>query len=337
MKRICIVGDRGHLGIALEGVKASRECEIAGVCGSEPGIPAERVAETCARAIGHAPHIFQGDYREMLDAIAPDAVVVCGQFEEHSAMTAEAVARKIHVFCEKPAATTLEGLAVLERALKGNPEVKVAQMCGPHYEPGMWGATRLAPYIGTIRLLDARKSYKRGKRAAYFTQRHTSSGLIPWVGIHAISWLYHFAGRVPFRSVCASHSNAFNKGLGDMEMSAACLFQFETGISATVSIDYFRPENPELNHGDDRLRVVGTDGTLEVESGRCHMLTGTKSETFSETPPKGMFEDFLQCIDEKPSNIMTGIDLLRITQAALLARESADTQKRLAFPEGVSR
>lgn len=50
-----------------------------------------------------------------------------------------------------------------------------------------------------------------------------------------------------------------------------------------------------------------------------------------------MFEDFLQCIDEKPSNIMTGIDLLRITQAALLARESADTQKRLVFPEGVSR
>ena len=331
MKKVCVIGDRGHLETALEGLSSSGKCELAGVCGAGAEIPAERVAETCGRKLGRTPRVFQGDYREMLDVITPDAVVICGPFEEHSSMAVEAVKRNIHVFCEKPVATTLEGLDELEGSLKSNPNVKVAQMCGPHYEPGMWSATRLAADIGTIRLLNARKSYKLGKRAAYFANRQTSSGLIPWVGIHAISWLYHFAGRVPFRSVCASHSNAFNKGLGDMEMSATCLFEFETGITATASIDYFRPENPELNHGDDRLRVVGTDGTLEVESGRCHMVTATKIETFTEKPPKGKFEDFLQCIDGNPSNSMTGGDLIQVTRAALLARESADTYTRIRF------
>lgn len=132
---------QGHLETALEGLSSSGKCELAGVCGAGVEIPAERVAETCGRKLGRTPRVFQGDYREMLDVITPDAVVICGPFEEHSSMAVEAVKRNIHVFCEKPVATTLEGLDELEGSLKSNPNVKVAR-CADRITSPACGARR---------------------------------------------------------------------------------------------------------------------------------------------------------------------------------------------------
>lgn len=331
-KRVCIAGNRGHLGIALDDIKKSGGCEIVGVCGTGPDISAESVATSCQRVLDIAPPRFEGDYRTMLDTAKPDILVVCGLFEDHAATTTEAVGRGIHVFCEKPVATTLEGLAELVKAQRHHPDVKIAQMCGPHYDAGLWSATRHESEIGVVRLLNAQKSYKLGRRSGFFLHRKTSAGLIPWVGIHAISWLYHFAGRVPFQAVSAFHSSEFNRDHGDLEISAACLFELAGGVVATASIDYLRPENPSSVHGDDRIRVMGTSGSIEVRDDACVRSTPTGTETFRETPPLGMFEDFLRCIDGEPANIMTGVDVLRMTQAALLARESADSHQRIDIP-----
>ena len=116
-------------------------------------------------------------------------------------------------------------------------------------------------------------------------------------------------------------------------MSAACLFEFAGGVAASASIDYLRPENPALGHGDDRIRVMGTDGSIEVRDGQCVRSTSTGSETFRDAPPFGLFEDFLRCVSGQTSNIMTGVDLLRVTQAALLAQEAADRQQRIVVPD----
>ena len=331
--RVCIAGNRGHLNVPLDDMKKSGHGEIVGVCGAGPDMSTESVASSCRRVFGTEPPRFDGDYRSMLDAAKPDVLVVCGPFEDHAAMTVEAVGRGIHVFCEKPVSTTLEGLADVANAHRLHPDVKIAQMCGPHYDTGNWSATCHASEIGTVRLMHAQKSYKLGRREAYFMSRQTSGGLIPWVGIHAISWLYHFAGRIPFKAVCASQSSAFNKGHGDLEMSAACLFEFADGVAASASIDYLRPENPALGHGDDRIRVMGTDGSIEVRDDACVRSTPTGTETFCDAPPFGMFEDFLRSVNGEPANIMTGVDLLRVTQAALLAREAADRQQRIVFPD----
>lgn len=332
-KRVCIAGNRGHLNVPLDDMKCFGNCDIVGVCGAGPELSVASVAASCTRVLGRDFQRFEGDYRSMLDTVKPDVLIVCGPFEDHAAMTVEAVNRGIHVFCEKPVASTLEGLAELVKVHQANPDVKIAQMCGPHYDAGMWSATCHATEIGNIRLLSAQKSYKLGKREAYFMSRQTSAGLIPWVGIHAISWLYHFAGRIPFKSVCASQSSEFNKGHGDLEMSAACFFEFDGGVSATATVDYLRPENPSIGHGDDRIRVMGTSGSIEVRDGKCLMTTASGSETFVDVPPRGMFEDFIRCIDGKAANIMTGVDLLRVTQAVLIARESADRTERIVFPE----
>jgi len=70
-----------------------------------------------------------------------------------------------------------------------------------------------------------------------------------------------------------------------------------------------------------------------VRNDACVRSTPTGTETFCDAPPFGMFEDFLRSVNGEPANIMTGVDLLRVTQAALLAREAADRQQRIVVPD----
>ena len=54
--------------------------------------------------------------------------------------------------------------------------------------------------VGQIRLMNAQKSYKLGRRNEFYKIRSTYGGTIPWVGSHAIDWLYWFSGE-KFESV----------------------------------------------------------------------------------------------------------------------------------------
>ena len=65
----------------------------------------ERAAEMQARYSGLSLHT---DYAHMLDAAAPDIVVVGTPNAAHVPMTLEATRRGCHVICEKPLAPTLE-------------------------------------------------------------------------------------------------------------------------------------------------------------------------------------------------------------------------------------
>jgi Predicted dehydrogenases and related proteins len=319
MKKIAIIGNRGHLGIALDGIMKTRDCEIVGIHGEG----AAESAATLGKA-GIAARVFDGGWRGMLDRAKPEILVACPPFEEHAEVAAEALGRGVHCFCEKPVATTLEGLAKVAETSARNGSAKLAQMCGPHYDAGMWPAAKLARELGEARCLSAQKSYKLGRREDFFTRRETSSGLFPWVGIHAVSWLYFFSGKRRFKSVSAFHSAEFNGGHGDLEVSGGALFRFEGGAGAAMTADYLRPENPAAGHGDDRLRAAGTGGVLDVQGGRCRFTSSDRDEFFDEPPPRGLFEDFLRAVDGLDSNILLNRDVLRVTQAALLARESAD-------------
>ena len=68
-------------------------------------------------------------------------------------------------------------------------------------------------------------------------------------------------------------------GHGDLEASAACLIEFTGGVAASASIDFPVPDNPSFGHGDDRIRVMGSDGSIEVRDGQCLRSTPTGTGT----------------------------------------------------------
>lgn len=276
----------------------------------------------------------------MLEEARPTALVVCGPFELHATMCLQAIRRGIHVLTEKCAALTLDDLAKLSETCAANPEVHLAAMMQSRYDPAFFTAHRLIAQgaIGDIRLIDTRKSYKLGRRAPYYHDRATYGGTIPWVGSHAIDWIYWFASAAgverPFRSVRAAHSSMHSAGNGTMERAAVCQFELAGERFASASLDVFRPENAPT-HGDDWARVVGTDGVIEVRPSRLTVINATNDGT---TPvdvacDRTVLGDFLDHLAGKQPGLIGAGDTLAVTRACLLARQSADERRTVSFDE----
>lgn len=323
LTRLAFIGVRGHQGVVLRTLPRTPAVRVVGLCdgGAEP---IDTLVEWCA-SNGHQPQVYQ-DHRRMLDDARPHAVVICGPFEQHASMAIDAIGRGIHVLTEKPAALTFDDLERLRAACDEHPEVHLAGMQTGRHEAGFYTARQLvaADAIGDVRLINARKSYKLGQRGAYYTQRETYGGTIPWVGSHAIDWVLWIGGH-RIRSAYATHSAGCNGGLGTMERSALCHFTLGGERFASVSIDIFRPANAPT-HGDDWIRVVGTAGVLEA---RPQSVTLINADSDGSTPvalqtPPSMFEDFVDHVEGRRKGLNGAHDTFATTAACLLARQSAD-------------
>jgi len=177
--------------------------------------------------------------------------------------------------------------------------------------------------VGEIRLVNTQKSYKLGQRPDFYKKRETYGGTIPWVGIHAIDWI-HWITEKKFLSVYATHSRLHNSGHGELETTALCHFTLEDEVFASLSIDYLRPHGAPT-HDDDRMRIVGTKGIVEVINERV-FLTDEKGHREVPLVEKGqIFEDFLREIRGQGKCMVTPEDSILTTEIALKARLSADT------------
>ncbi|MCF7853858.1 MAG: Gfo/Idh/MocA family oxidoreductase [Candidatus Pacebacteria bacterium] len=330
--KLAMIGCRGHNAYVFDGLKKHTDVNLAAV---SSGTDEDDVSPLTEQAVqlGYDPTVYQ-NYREMLDAEAPDIVSVAGPFHQVADMTTEALNRGISVLAEKPVAATLDQLAQLKNAYQKN-RAELVTMMGLRYDPAFYTAHSLVQNgaIGTPRLLDARKSYKLGTRPEFYKHRETSTGIIPWVGSHAIDWIYWFTQQ-PFTSVRASHSARFNRDHGDLEVSAMCHFTLQNDVSAAASLDFLRPQNA-VTHGDDRIRVAGTDGVIEVRHGNVYLINADHS---GQIPleidcPRHIFSDFLSLTQGSRDTLLTTKDVFTVTEACLLARQAADEDRVIRFEE----
>jgi predicted dehydrogenase len=333
IRRLAIIGARGHYNLVLRELpKFTIRIDLVAL--SPGGDSVEPILNWCADQNRPPPPVVE-DYRQILDDARPDVVVVCGPFENHARMCIDAIERGIQVLTEKPAALTLEDLDRLEAACAKHPNVHLAAMMQSRYEPAFYTAANLirSGAIGDVRLIDTRKSYKLGRRPAYYRDRATYGGTIAWVGSHAIDWIVWFSGEdVRFESVFAAHSSMHSGENGTMERSAVCQFTFSGQRFATASLDVFRPENAPT-HGDDWARVVGTDGVIEVRPGGVKLINRDNdgSRPIEIGCDRTLMSDFLDHIDGKRESLINAKDTLLITRACLLARQSADEKRVILF------
>ncbi|HHT36686.1 MAG: Gfo/Idh/MocA family protein [Candidatus Wallacebacter cryptica] len=328
--RVCIIGGSGHASFVFRAMSADPTIEVVGIA---PGSEGENTAKFMKEAEkrGQSPKYYD-DYRVMLDELKPDIAAVNCHFGDHAKVNFEVLSRKIHLFGEKPLATTMEELAVLEKEYE-RAGVEVAAMLGLRYDPAFYTAWHAVQdgKIGEVRLLTAQKSYRLGSRPNFFKNRVSYGGTIPWVGSHAIDWVYWFAGE-DFISVMAHHSAMHNRGLGTMEMTGLCHFEFTNEVFGSVNIDYLRPSTAE-SHGDDRVRAAGTKGVIEVRGGRVYLISADQPGT-QELPlmqPPAFFAEFVKQVRGEGQCLVSAKDSFRVTEACLRARESADTGKMVYF------
>jgi len=250
----------------------------------------------------------------------------------HADMCLEAFRRGMAVFCEKPVALTPADLARL-RSAHADSGVHFAAMMGLRYDPAFFTAWRAVRdgAIGAVRLIDARKSYRLGQRPAFYHRRETYGGTIPWVGSHAIDWIHWFSG-APFRTVYGAHSTRHNRDHDQLELTALCQFTLGDEIFASASIDYLRPPRAPT-HGDDRVRVAGTEGVIEVRGGAVYLINDHADG--EQTPacecPRQIFCDFVDQVRGRSEALLDAADTFAVTEACLLARQSADEGRQKSF------
>lgn len=324
MIRICIAGNSGHAATVTRALPRLPQVEIAGWCRTWTGEPMTEVLDDFAK-LGLSPMEYP-DYLTMIDDAQPDVLVVDGMFCDHEAMTCQALARGIHVYCDKPLAFTLDGLTRVQQAAAASPALLWAMQTA-RYDPWFYTAKQLvdAGAIGEIRLLTAQKSYRLGQRAPFFRHRAQHGGLIPWVAIHGIDfirYLYPHAAKTIF----AHHSTTANQGYGDLEVTAQLMMTMENDVCAQVSADYLRPANA-ATHGDDRVRAAGTHGVIEVRGDAVYLINDQNdgSQPVPLEHPPMIFEDFIHTLEGHGSGLLDLSESLEDSRLALLARESADT------------
>ena len=295
--KICFIGACGHSNQAYKYLKTRQDAEFAGFApgsGHETKVP--KFAENMP---------FFADYQRMLGEVKPDLAVVSPVFGLTASVIVECAKRNIDVFSEKPVATTLEDLDKVESAVKDS-GIRFCAMHYLRYDPAFYTGAKLVKSgaIGEVKLITAQKSYKYGTRPEWYQDPDLYGGTIPWVGIHAIDWIYHFTGK-RFLSVATQKAG---------EMAAVCQFSLEGGAIGAMNLDFYRPAGA-ASHGDDRVRCVGTEGVLEVQGGKITLISPTETREIQPEPAPELLEEFLAGGAIPPE------ELFYLTRVALIARE----------------
>jgi predicted dehydrogenase len=320
---VCIIGSTGHVYYVFEALRELPNVRITGIAPGSAGESVERLQGRVA-ALPEPPVIFD-DYKTMLDKLKPDIAVIGCFFGDTARVAADALNCGCHVFVEKPVATTLDDLAML-REVHAKSGKQLAAMLAMRYNPAFHAARDAiqSGLIGSVRIMHMQKSYRLGDRGPHYRDRLTYGGTIPWVGSHAVDLLYWLSGET-FQSVFAAHSRKGNRDHGELEMTALCHFTMSNEVFASASLEYLQP-NPAI---DDRIRVAGTTGILEVRGGKASVVndSGEGATELALPAVESIFADFVRQIEGGTVARISAEDSFYVTEVCLKARQAADEER----------
>lgn len=333
MLRVVQIGMQGHFGGVLGGIAEMKDCRLEAVARSTPDEPIEKLRDSPAWT--DQTRIYD-DYRKMLDELRPDLAAVFMPYARNAEANIEAARRGCHIISEKPLAATMEQLDLLRKE-RDKSKVRVTALLGMRLQPAFAAAHRAVEEgaVGEPILLSAQKSYRWGtKRPWYFKLRRDYGGSILWVGIHAIDFIRYVSG-LEYANVTARHAVKVHKDYPQCEDCGALLFEMTNGGQATLTFDYLRPKEAS-SHGDDRLRVAGAKGIVEVrvtDKPVCELVTNDAPARQLPLPDtrRNFFADFVDEIRGRGRHVLSAEDPFRATEVAIKARDAADTRATVAL------
>jgi predicted dehydrogenase len=236
----------------------------------------------------HTVPIYE-DLSKALKELQPDIVVVSTRPDLNPSLISQCLRAGCHVISEKPLAVDHASLQQLFDVVKETQKY-VLPMLGMHEVPAFVEAQEMVKNgsIGKPLLINARKSYQWGQRAEWFKDRSTYGGIWPWVGIHSFNHAAHILGKHVTRVIAAQEQNRAHPKFADACSDVLTgLFLLEDDLQMTVSLDLLRPDG-QVNWGDDWLRIVGTEGSLEAhpDKSQIRLIQKGKEEKFLQVTTK---------------------------------------------------
>ncbi len=299
--RICFAGGFGHYDHA-----ADTKEEIVGVLCTDEDTADYR--EFCKDKKKYT------DFVTMLESEKPDAVVIDSIFDEHFEMTKYCLENKIPAFCEKPVCLKSEQVAVLRECAERTGTLLFG-MFTTRFEAPFYTAHKLVKdgLIGDVKLISGQKTYVLGKREPFYYDEKRFGNTFSWVGIHSIEQALWISGK----KLTGSHYYSRRSDKVSLDDRAVCICELEDCL-ASFSVDYMRPENTGA-HGDDRLRIVGDKGIIEVMDNNVYLTCEGKNREALPliTPPQKIFDNFLAAVKGEVTGLCTTEDTLAATEAVL--------------------
>jgi predicted dehydrogenase len=330
--RVAFIGAWGHVDAVLAEIDQLPWVEVVGCAKARPDEdwePFQRKYACAGRTKEWA------DYRDLLRDGKPQVAVVSTRLDLIAPLAMEAAEAGCDLICEKPLALSHRWLSELMRVVKERQSLCIA-MLGYRSNPVIQAARDVVASgrIGKVVLCNARKSYKWGQRPAWFGERALYGGTIGWVGIHGLDFI-HTVTAQEFTSVAAMQSNLVHTDRPACEDNCGLVLALSGGGHATLSIDYLRPAAAPT-HGDDWLRVVGSEGVLEanISAGRCTVITRTSPpEDVPIRKEEGFYESFFRQI--RDGNRTPPPDMHKafyLTHVGICARDAADERRVVSIP-----
>jgi predicted dehydrogenase len=321
MLNVGLAGLKGHQGVILAGIAELPDVRLAAVADDDAsaleGVPRWPSSDDDTRCYT--------DYRQMLEEGDLDIVGVCGTDGERAETLIACAEAGVHILSEKPLTMTLEELEEVREAVDAA-RVRLSMLLTMRFEPAyrVLHEQIASGRIGEVCLASMQKSYRLGNRPEWQRDRMTFSGIVPFIGIHALDLIRWTTGR-DFTAAMAFQSNCGHPDILDMEDNASVALKLDNGGSASLRLDYCRPAAAPT-HGDDRLRVAGSQGVIESLAGGADVTIITQDqgpETLDLPEPQNQFVDYVSALKDDRAFGVPQKDCFRMTEIVLKIRDAA--------------
>lgn len=323
--RLGLIGLKGHQSVVLEGARQLGNVEVVAISDdSKEELDRFKKRQPLARNAE-----LYTDWKQLLEHSVLDVCCVCDENHVRAEQLLALARRNIHIVCEKPLTTTLDDLERVRTALTKS-KSRLTMLLTMRHEAKYAKMRELikAGAVGEVCQVTAQKSYQLHTRPDWFKERKRLGGAIPYIGIHPVDLMRWVTG-LDYTHVAAFHGRIGKPEMKETEDHASLLLRLSNGASATVRLDYLRPQSAP-SHGDDRLRVAGTEGVIELrypDTAVSLIATDKKPASFEPDPVPNLFVAFANALDKKQPPPISTEDCLYITEVVLKARDAADQQK----------
>jgi len=320
--KVVSIGGFGHAVFVFDDMLGMEAAEL---CALAPAFAGEDISSFTQHALCQDKRVFCS-YQEMLPEVKPDVAVISTRLDCIADVAMDAARAGCHLICEKPLALSSKKLLALYEVVQ-QAGVKLCAMLSMRSEAQFVAAHDLYQEgaIGEAVMVNARKSYKWGTRPEWFNSMAMYGGTLGWVGIHALDMINYITG-LEFSSVSALGSNFCHPERQACDDNCAMLLELSNGGHATVSVDLLRPDAAET-HGDDWVRIVGTEGVLEASGSArsCTLLKGSKTpETIALPVKPKIFETFLLSLTDGRASELNAKTVFMLTESCHCAQESLE-------------
>lgn len=332
-----------HVFSFLETFSDRADVELVGVVEAEPQRHA-RLRRACDLPL------FQ-TFGELVDRTRPEAVALYNRPTERAALISECARLGIHVWADKPVATTLEDVSRVKRALAQNPVALMVTVAGGYGARSarlkqMLDGGELGELAQFVTMASHRFHLPAAfdwERPAWASDWREAGGLIVEMAIHGISEFRWLAGS-PIVRVSAAHGNKRFPEFPHFQDHCAVLLEAASGAQGLIQSSWLTP-TCEPSHGRNATFVFGSKGSVEMVSGGiAHGLQarggeGVATVVTDDAPPRPFrpegvparraADDFLAQVRTGERPLVDADFHLETMRLALLAREAADTGKTI--------